>query len=664
MSRRLHPTTTDYVVIAINPALIMLLIGSLVYFLLELFYQGQYPARLHYCLFWYILGMVLVSRISMEEGWDHAAPFGAALVIVVALAMNRFVVYKDQSLVAFGWLINYSLMALIWWCAHQLTWDCTLVDDSQDASGEGLLQTTGLNERAENGDSADSTLTPALSQSERERPKRRGSAPELPPESNELLGAAATGSKEEKKSWWDKFVERRRRPHAPGVWVVYFSLVALPLFGIGQAFIPASNTASRRNAFLLLCVYVASALGLLLTTSFLGLRRYLRQRRLEMPAAMAGAWLTMGGILIVGLIFATALLPRPSAEYAISQLPGAAGSEDQQSSDISAGKEGTNDAQAKSGSGTDDKSNEASSKSNGDQSGKSAGAGESTGGDKSASDGKSASDAKSASDSKQSDGGSQSGKKGNENSSSGKSDDDKSGTGKSESSNSSQKSNGANGKEANSQQSNPQQPKSNQTPSDQKQSQPNDGQQQAQPENQTETSSTPSEPSFDADWLLDIAKWIFYGGLVLAALWWAWRHWDELIAWLRNLFGGLGGLFSRKQKSEAMAPMPIRHKAFFEFSDPFVSGLANQVPSAELVRYTFEALEAWARDNGLPREEDQTAYEFARQVGAHAEHLAGGARQLADLYSRAAYAPGTLPKSSAEQLREFWRALASQPASV
>ena len=37
----------------------------------------------------------------------------------------------------------------------------------------------------------------------------------------------------------------------------------------------------RRWAFQLLCVYVASGLGLLLTTSFLGLRRYLRRRGVE-----------------------------------------------------------------------------------------------------------------------------------------------------------------------------------------------------------------------------------------------------------------------------------------------------------------------------------------------------------------------------------------------
>src|SRR6478736_2103412 len=144
MSRRIQPTLMDYVVIAINPPLIIVLINSLIYFLLEMFYQGQYPERLHFCLSLFILGAVLIARISMEEGREHAAPFGIALAVVISLAMHQFVSYKGTSLDAVGWLINYAMIALAWWCAHKLTWDCTLVDETQDASGEGLLQTVGL----------------------------------------------------------------------------------------------------------------------------------------------------------------------------------------------------------------------------------------------------------------------------------------------------------------------------------------------------------------------------------------------------------------------------------------------------------------------------------------------------------------------------------------
>ena len=129
--------------------------------------------------------------------------------------------------------------------------------------------------------------------------------------------AAASGNGPD---WYQRMVQRRRRPHTPGVWVMYYALAALPLFGVGQWLIPAADTASRWHAFRLICVYVACALGLLLTTSFLGLRRYLRQRNLQMPVDMAGMWLGLGAVMIVAVLLVCLFLPRPGASLTISQL--------------------------------------------------------------------------------------------------------------------------------------------------------------------------------------------------------------------------------------------------------------------------------------------------------------------------------------------------------
>src|SRR5262249_26026778 len=131
------------------------------------------------------------------------------------------------------------------------------------------------------------------------RPKKKGKAKET--EVGGLFG------------WWDRYRryrDEKKRPHNPGVWVVYFSLAALPLYGVGQSLIPAGDADKRRTAFWLMTVYVGSALGLLLTTCFLGLRRYLRQRNLRMPMAMTGVWLTIGGIMVGFFLLAGALLPR------------------------------------------------------------------------------------------------------------------------------------------------------------------------------------------------------------------------------------------------------------------------------------------------------------------------------------------------------------------
>src|SRR6187399_2357279 len=91
MARRSPETLADYLVVAISPALIMLLVGSLVFFLIEVFYQGQYQTRLLFVMALFVMAIVCVARISMEEGAGYAATFGAPLAIVTAIALARFV---------------------------------------------------------------------------------------------------------------------------------------------------------------------------------------------------------------------------------------------------------------------------------------------------------------------------------------------------------------------------------------------------------------------------------------------------------------------------------------------------------------------------------------------------------------------------------------------
>ena len=78
---------------------------------------------------------VLISRISIVEGAERASLFGIALGVVAALAMTRFTNHPWWA-----WLV----LGVIWWCASHLVWNCTLVDDENDASGEGLLEAAGF----------------------------------------------------------------------------------------------------------------------------------------------------------------------------------------------------------------------------------------------------------------------------------------------------------------------------------------------------------------------------------------------------------------------------------------------------------------------------------------------------------------------------------------
>ncbi len=640
MAKRLHMTTADYMVIAISPALIMTLVGSLVYFLLELFYGGKSPDRLQFCLTMFVFAAVLVGRISIEDGWERAAPFGLALAAVVMLALHKFVDYSGTDWERYGGLINLGLIALTWWCANQLTWDCTLIDDTQDASGEGLLQTVGLD--APRGAAA--TPLPGREGSGEGRAANKRKAKQGAPEELEnqpspnlsLQGRGVSNEPEGTTSrpaamrhWWWQSAQAGHRPHTPGVWVIYFSLAALPIFGLGQLLIPTGKVESQRYVFCLFCVYVASGLGLLLTTSFLGLRRYLRQRRLQMPVAMAGVWLGIGTVLIAAVLVLAALLPRTNAEYPISQLP-KFGSPNQTSSEHAQGDEGVHEENGRKGRAVGEPQQ------NNDQ--------------QQNSEGESSPDANQPPDDVEQRNGKQ-----------------PTADGKSAESNPQDQSSGDKPQAGQDQ-------NSSRKPDDGSQSRPPESSR-SEPEQHLNEQVRPAEPAQPSPpplpleaplgWL-PLVKWLFYlclacGGAYAA---WCWRH--EVFAWLsrlaeswREFWATLFGLRPEPADgpADAAAAAPsARQRRFADFADPYTNGNAQHWPPRELVRYSFEAFEAWAREQGFPRAPDQTPHELARQVGARIAAVSRESRLLADLYSRVAFAPG-VPLVGIEHLRQLWREL-------
>ncbi len=717
MARRLDKTLVDYLVIAISPMLIIVLIASLVYFLLEVFYHGPFDGRLRYILGLFVIGAVLVARISIEEDRERASLFAIPLALAIVVAIVRFV--------ELSFLANCGLIALIWWCADKLTWDCTLIDETAPDSGEGLMQAVGLDAPA----SRQALLAP----------------PRPEPESATARDTRPTDLRERAAGWWARFREHRRRPHAPGLWVVYFSLAALPLFGIGQLFIPASNVASRQFAFELLFVYVASGLALLLATSFLGLRRYLRQRRLEMPLLMVNVWLLMGCALIAGVMIFTLLLPRPNAEYAISQMPFRISSPERKSSPYGLGRDGVKEDQPWARTNKIDEKGSRQSNQPGDK-------------------------GQTPSDQQGNQGAGQSGQKqgqqpgqsqaqpGTQNQAqAGKPDSARrgspdpaetadrqvspgqrrpSGEAVARSGDRPQREGDRPQREGDRPQRGESQPQRGETPPQGGDKQPQRGDKQPQrgetqpqrgdkqpqreesrreqsPENagsksaakteseqngdaksaqskqepsekqgeQEKPSATrepgspsggsrswPQMPQFSVSavggWFAALAKVLFYVALMVLVAYGLWRYWPTVVAAIRDFFQGLAefwrSLFGggRQRPEEAAAPATPVEPAparFADFVDPFLSGRVNRYTPAQLVSYTFHALEAWAREHGCPRRPEETPHEFAQNVGLRSAPLAAGARRLAELYCQLAYASGRLPASSVEQLRQLWQ---------
>jgi hypothetical protein len=321
------------------------------------------------------------------------------------------------------------------------------------------------------------------------------------------------------------------------------------------------------------------------------------------------------------VMLAAMLLPRPNAEYAISEPPFRIGSPDQQSSQYGAGNDGVDENQPSGQS--EERENQQSGATSTDRQGK-------TTSDKA--------DKEDRADKSQSD----------------KTDKQSSDKAASEKP-----------------QKKPPKPTGNSTAG--KQSPDNArGQGQKTSQSSGKAPPTPNLPRITfspADSLMALFKWIFYGALSLLVIYALWRNRYELLSaisnfgqWLldfwHNLFAGSAG--GADEAGDEASPKRATRRPFADFSDPFASGIADRYSPAELVRYTFEAVEAWAWEHGQPRDADQTPHEFARCLIAKFSTLGEDSRLLADLYAQAAYAPVTLPAASVARLSHLWLNLRSQ----
>ncbi|MEZ6110914.1 MAG: DUF4129 domain-containing protein [Pirellulaceae bacterium] len=643
MNKRLHASTTDYLVMALSPALIMTMIGSLVFFLLAIFYQGDHDSRLRLIFAFFILGTVMLGRLSIEEGKEYAALYAAPLGLVTFMALMRFV-RATGPLAGLSVFINLGIMFLVWWLAHKLTWDCTLIDDDVDASGEGLLEEFGLDQgevverTGRNGGSAADT------------------ADVDSPRMDRVEQAAGVA-----RDWWRRWLRRRGGQQRPGLWVVYLSLAAVPVFGLGQRMIPEANGHLRDSAFRLLYVYLASALGLLLTTSFLGLRRYLRQRRVEMPVEMTGLWMVAGAVSIMALLVVCMLIPTRGNELPFLQAPLKLLSPDNlTTSDYAMLDEGQHDPSATR---TGDPGREASSS----ESGEHAPQGQ---GDPASENGSGSSTTPSNSSSQSGEG------QGSQGSQQGEGEGKQSGGGESSGGESSSSQNAESQNSSSSESGSKSGESSNQSA--------NEGNENSESSQSGETqsdasSSSPRRPPFSPARAMNqllgslesIFRFAFYMVLLIITAYFAWKYRERLLAaladfmnWLRAMLAGKSAAASTAE-AELGDPGP-RFRSFAEYSNPFRDGRAAKMAPGEVVAYTFAAFEAWGRERGTPREAEQTPLEFTRAVATAAPWMAKEVGEMGALYNRAAYARSTLTTTHVNALQPFWQKLESsaQPAAV
>jgi Domain of unknown function (DUF4129) len=585
----------DYVLLILTPALIMLLVGSLVFFLIEVLYAGTFKDRLRLGFACYVFGAVLVARISMMADIAARAPiYGIVLAVLAWLLLQLYIHYdEDSKLAPFSALINLVLIGIVWWSTHRLTWDCTRVEsEGDDTNDTGLLEAAGLEPKS------------------------------VRVEDKRALVEAEAKDPPGVFGWWARyrrFSEQRKKTRPLGVWVVYFSLATLPIFGLGQAILAVDDVDRRTNVFWFMAIYVASGLALLLTTCFLSLRRYLRRRNVEMPVKMTATWLTTGVIIIVVLLIVGALVPRPKAEYSVLDVTPFRS--ERKANEFSAFKDSAGKDKGQPGGRNEDQKDGAEGKDSGNRDGKNSG--------------------------KQQDKSENGGDKGEKDKGGDKSKKD----GKDGKPNSSGK-DGQDGKDGSSKGDNSKQDSSKTVKS---------------PESSSNNPLTKVTEALGP--LGQILKWVVFAVLALVVLFLVFRHGLKFLAnftqWARDLLASLRkfweGLFGGAKKdktsgreSEDEGEVIEEALPFSAYRNPFDDGTATQRSQQELLRYTFAALEAWARDRDVARLPHETALEFATRLSKEAPGFADALRRFIGLYVRAEYARGGLPGNVEDVVRQFW----------
>jgi len=424
---------------------------------------------------------------------------------------------------------------------------------------------------------------------------------------------------------------------------------------------------------------VASALGLLLTTSFLGLRRYLRQRRLQMPLDMAGLWLGIGAVMIVLLLVVCILLPRPGAVTSISQLPFQFGSPDQsRTSDWALGDDGPEQPQAartrpaaKTASQDSAEAGEKEKPPPGSASNRSS-AGESP------------------SEAERPDG--QNGGRKSSDESSRPQDQGRSKEGEPGASAEQNERRGrqrgdeaqkrpARGDQDDSAQNSPapEQTKSGES-GGQMQGRSGRDQQQRPAANSDRSEQPQGHESAEQSggWLGKLGallKLLLLVALLCAVGFFAWKYRvqirkaiQQLVEDLKQLWArlfGRGKSTDRQSDVSADDELGLPARSFASYRDPFTGGAARGYTTEQLVCYSFEALEAWARERRCGRQEEQTPIEFGRHVARCCPSVAGEVQVLADLYSQVIYGRLKISPRRQDDLQRLWQQLrAAAPAAL
>jgi hypothetical protein len=138
--------------------------------------------------------------------------------------------------------------------------------------------------------------------------------------------------------------------------------------------------------------------------------------------------------------------------------------------------------------------------------------------------------------------------------------------------------------------------------------------------------------------------------------------WAALRDYLRKLLELVPARKPARPSAPGYAPAPRRPLS--DFKNPFYAGKEYARPPAEIILYTYDALQAWAGEQGIEPRPEQTAREFCQAMAGPLPEAAAALRHLSYLYAHAAYGERLPADCDLEPLKELWRRLTWNPAGA
>lgn len=606
----------------VGPGLIMLMVGSLVFFLIEIFYRGPHTARLCWVFGLFTFASVLVSRVSIESGRERGRIFGFALGLAAFVTSFTLVEFEGEFGVIMEPILLITFICVVMWSAAKLTWDCTVIDKSRDISATGITELV--------------------------RRRFRGDDKESPANSDVGEESHAASDAQAGNLIRAFFRSKGERKNTPGIWVFYFSMAALPIFGIGQWFVKANSQGGYGWVVFLFGVYLAAGLALMMTTSLLGLQRYLRKRDTYMPPEIARTWLAMGIVVAIVVLAFVMVFPRPNASQALEQTLSWFSSPVKKSSEFAQGKDGREEKDSGKSSKSSEDGKQSSSNAKTDKT-----SGDSKDGQKSQSGGNDGQDSNSDSKSGKQDGQKSDGQKSDGQNQDGQKSDGQ----KQDGSQGDSESDGDKEKEGDSNEKQGEQ--GNKSNGDNSPKDQSSKKSQGSRSLNTDHSNTGSRRSTQS-WS-KFANWIVYLVAAIAASVLLFMFRKEVGAMVKGLIAELKSLFGKKDESEEVgdslsaspsAPV-VRPVPFSQFRNPFQAGAGSMQPE-KIVEYTFRALEAWSYERGVLRSPDQTPHEFADRLGELDPRVGQSATGLSNLFGKNLFGNRKIRAEELGPLKELW----------